>query len=139
MKFKLLERKDTLIEDKEHGVSFRVAALLPEHVLEMQEIAGESRAASFAVALYAMRNCMSELTVGGEDINPRLVARDLDTRNMDASSTTLLYAIGNMVFREIMISDEVRKKLLPQPKTSSPSGKGLSEKAAIAAPSSEKG
>lgn len=134
MKLKLLERTDAPIEDKEHGIRFRLGGLLPEHAAEMKGLMYSSKSPSAAMAIYAMRECMTELEVGGEEIEPRKASVSLDYS--DANTQALLDYIAALLVEHVILDDEARKKLQQQRLTSS---QAKMQKAAKRAHSKDKG
>lgn len=138
MKFKLLERTDSLLTTDDGSSSFRLGRLNPEDIAEIKGILRISKNPMVTIALYAMRHCMTELTIGGEPIeNPA----QLSYRNNPSDPVTEagLAMMSAKIMEEVILDDEARKKLQSQRKISSPSEKSLSEKAATNAPSSGKG
>ena len=134
MALKLLTRKDTLLESKEMGVALKLGGLLPEHIAEMQGIRSESKNPAMALALYAMRHCMTELTIAGEDYSPRQLSYQIDTKDKECAAA--LTVIASLVIEHSLLDDDTRKKLQQQRTTSL---QAKTEEAATTANTADKG
>jgi len=117
MSFELLNRKDAPIKDKEFGIDVKFGFVTSDHIAEIQGILGGSRNPSVTVALYAMRECISELTVNGEWLQPKALGFNINPNGEKARP--FLYALSSLVIEELILSDEDAKKSPTPPQTSS--------------------
>jgi len=127
MEFKLLKRKDAPLETPELNLRIRLGFVQAEHIAELQGIFLKSKAPQVAVALYALREFISELELDGSLLVPRHIGLHADVG--DADTRTLLKAVSTLVINELLVSEEYRKKSASVP---SP-GTGESETAQTAA------
>ncbi len=111
MALKLLTRKDAPVENKEMGILVRFGRLMPEHITTMQGLlqAGTTRQAAYtSMAMFALREVVSELTVKGETYDPLALGYTLDTK--DADNQTFLVGISAIIIQELLLSDDAKKK-----------------------------
>lgn len=116
MALKLINRKDALLKNEGLGISLKLGRLLPEHVSEMRGLLYESRSPKTTVAIYAMRECMSELTLNGEEYDPRTASYLVDTNDKD--TVVSLTGITALLVEELLATEEIKKKLLALRETS---------------------
>ncbi len=110
MALKLLTRKDAPLEHEEAGIRIRLGRLLPEHIAEMKGLLTSSHKPGVTLAIYALRECISEISVRGEEeLNPRQLSYQLDTNDPD--NEAFLTVVSAMLIEELLVSEEARKKL----------------------------
>jgi len=107
-KIKLLNRKDDLHSDDDLGISIKLARLLPEHVSEMRSMFHSREDAAAAIAIYALRHSISELTNDGEELNPVHISYHIDTTDKEVQP--FLYAVATLVTDACLIPEDIKKK-----------------------------
>ena len=109
----LLTRTDALLKDKDSGVSIRLGDLDPEHITEMRAMVRMKGDGESSIALYALRTCISELTVNGKEFQPKVVSRKVNP--VEKNGAHLLTVVATLVINAVLVSDEIRKKLNSPP------------------------
>jgi len=137
MALKLLTRKDTLLKNEEMGLEMRLGNLLPEDVAEMQGLRATSHNVGIAIAIYALRHCITELFIQGEEYQPRHLSVHVDLN--DAESIAALQGVAALVIEEALVSDELKKKFQKQRATRLQKAAAAVESTAETAPTSTKG
>jgi len=123
MNFKLLNRKDATLTEmltdygNKHSVSLKLGNVLPDDISEMKAMRFVGTAPHIKIALYALRECITELTIKGKDYNPRELSFTLDTR--DDETEKLCYVIAAIVMEAVVLDEEALKKLKQQREISS--------------------
>ncbi len=117
-KLKLLTRKDNALENKELGIRLRLGFVLPEHVAEIQGFFRISSNPSTRIALYALRECVSEVEVDGERHDPRQLSYNIDTT--DSENQPFLLGVAALIVEHLLVSDDVKKKSGSEPLPTTP-------------------
>lgn len=125
MGLKLLSGNDGLLKNEEAGVSLKLGRLLPEHIAELQGLRYTSNEPAITMAVFALREIISELTVQKDDYEPRKLSFTLDTADDD--NKAICHVISALLIEKLLMDDEALKKLKKLRKTSS---KETTEKAA---------
>jgi len=108
MALKLLTRKDASLKHADIDLTMKLGRVLPEHISEMQGLLGSSKAPAEALGVYALRECVSEIEFQGEQLEPRFISYNLDTK--DAENKVFLTAIATLVLDELLVTDAAKKK-----------------------------
>lgn len=108
MALKLLTRKDEPLEDASLGIRLRLGRLRPEHIAEISGLLATSRAPAVAIGIHVLREVASELSVAGEDYDPRALSYQIDTR--DADNVAVLTGIAALAIEELFADEAAKKK-----------------------------